>query len=153
MRTDVQIIAEVLAAFDLVERPEHFTNYLHCEECEEHDSLLRSHDRQSLKLDDVCNPGWNPISFCSPQGKAYYLPALVRFALENTEQAESYLMFQLMELLESDGPGSPLISYCSTEQRLSIAALLAHLVETRESCIERHDLTDQLLRAHGYWSA
>jgi hypothetical protein len=52
MKTDADILAEIDAAFAAVEQPEHFTD-----------------------------PGWDPIAFASPQGMAYYFPALARIAL------------------------------------------------------------------------
>lgn len=151
MSTDALIIAEVMKAFGPVERPEHFTNHLHCEECAEHDDVLRLHDRESLKIDDVSNPGWDPISFCSPQGKAYYMPTLVRFALE--ESPDSYYLMQLISHLEVGGPDSPIISYCSKPQCLSIANFIEHVVHSRASYVESYDATDQVLRAYGYWLA
>lgn len=152
MSADAHIITQVQAAFDSVERPEHFTHYLHCEECEEHNTLLNAHDRHTLNIDDIDNPGWDPIGFCNPQGKAYYLPTLVRFALQDTPQGESYLLVQLLHHLESGGPNSALITYCSTNQRAAIAAFLEYVIETRTASIERFDVTDRLLRAHHYWT-
>ena len=150
MSTDSEVIAEVFAAFDKVERPEHFTNHLHCEECAEHDALLTAHDRETLELDHVATIEGDPINFCSPQGKAYYLPNLVRFALEDTDLSSPYWI-QLTRHLEGDGPENSLILYCSHEQRTAVALFLEHLLETRASFIDFFDITDQMLRTHGYW--
>ncbi|MTW23069.1 hypothetical protein [Allochromatium palmeri] len=75
------LLLRIDAAFGTVPRPEHFTNYLHCEECAEHDGLLRARDRQTLSLADVGNPGWDPLCFITPEGLAYYFPTLARLAL------------------------------------------------------------------------
>jgi hypothetical protein len=77
----VEIIADIDAAFGGAVKPAHFTNYDHCEECAEHDQLLRQRDRATLKIEDVGNPCWTPIPFSSPEGGAYYMPTLVRLAL------------------------------------------------------------------------
>lgn len=73
MNTDAEVIEAVEVAFSDLKRPEHFTNHLHCEECAEHDQTLLQSDRDSFRLDAVTNPGWDPISFCSSLGKAYFL--------------------------------------------------------------------------------
>ena len=61
--TDAQVLAALDAAFAGAHRPEHFTDFQHCEECKDHDELLRSRTRATLQLSDVDNPGWNPINF------------------------------------------------------------------------------------------
>lgn len=68
MNTDGDILTGIDAAFCGIGRPEHFTNFTHCEECAEHDELLRMRDRETLCLEDVGNPGWDPICFCSSSG-------------------------------------------------------------------------------------
>ncbi len=54
-------------------KPEHFTNFNHCEECEEHDQTLLVADIDTIDLGDLGNPGWDPICFAFPEGKKYYL--------------------------------------------------------------------------------
>jgi hypothetical protein len=152
MSTDAEIIADVIQAFANVERPEHFANYLHCEECAEHDAVLVSHDRATLTVDHVANPGWDPIGFCSTPGKAYYLPSLVQFALQGSADDSPYLM-QLIHHLEWNGADNALVSYCSKDQRRAMAAFLEHVVETRTAYLASHDPFDQVLRTYTYWSA
>ncbi|GLK88543.1 DUF6714 family protein [Pseudomonas turukhanskensis] len=152
MSTDSQVIANIVAAFANVERPQHFCNYLHCEECAEHDAVLVSHDRETLTVDHVANPGWDPIGFCSAQGKAYYLPSLAQFALQGSADDSPYLM-QLIHHLEGNGARNALVSYCSQRQRRAVAAFLEHVVETRTPYLADNDPFDQVLRTYGYWSA
>ena len=149
MRTDAHIIMAVVTAFASVERPQHFGNYAHCEECQELEALLSAHDRDTLTVDQVDIPWLNPIAFSAIQGKAYYLPNLVRFALEDS--TASYWP-RLIECLEGDGPNNALIAYCCEKQRLAIVGFLEHFIETRATCIEAHDCTDQVLRTHGHWA-
>jgi len=75
------LLSRIDAAFGAVPRPAHFTNHRHCEECADHDGLLRARDRQTLSLADVGNPGWDPLCFITPEGLAYYFPTLARLAL------------------------------------------------------------------------
>src|SRR5688572_10438111 len=81
MITDAEILAMMRAAFADVERPEHFTNHEHCDECFEHDVLLRSRDIDTLSRDDVGDGAWDPITMSSNQGFAHYIPALARLGL------------------------------------------------------------------------
>ena len=149
MNTPAEILQIVESAFAGVAKPEHFTNHLHCEECAEHDSTLRENDRSSLSLEHVGNPGWDPICFCSPQGKAYYLPSLIRLALEPDSSYWQQLLFHL----EGNGPGNDLILFCSKVQREAVTAFLEHLLSGRAAEIEQCNSTDELLRTHEYWAA
>lgn len=153
MNTDAEVIEAVEYAFSDLERPEHFTNHLHCEECAEHDQTLLQSDRDSLPVDAVTNPGWDPISFCSSHGKAYYMPALVRFALTAAEGSGMPYWQQLLIHLEGDGPNNSLIEYCSNPQRHAIAMFLQHLLETRTAAIEEWGSTEEVLRTHEYWAS
>lgn len=75
MKTDATVLAAVGAGFAGVGQPEHFTDFAHCCGCAERDELLRSRNRDTLKIEDVGNPGWDPLCFCSAEGITYF-PAL-----------------------------------------------------------------------------
>src|SRR5665213_2651883 len=81
MPSDSEIIERIQQAFAGCRRPEHFTNFSHCEECAEYDEVLRSRDVTTLQIEDVGNLASDPISFISPEGFAYFLPALARITL------------------------------------------------------------------------
>jgi hypothetical protein len=151
-QSDDDICCLVDAAFGTVEKPEHFTNFTHCDECAEHDATMRAHDRSTLTVDDVNHPGWDPLCFTSPRGKAYYMPALIRFALERSGGRSQPYWGQLLVHLEGDGPNNELIRYCDLAQRRAIAAYLEHLVETRTVEVEQSGSFEELLKVHGYWS-
>ena len=59
-------------------KPVHFTHYEHCDECLEHDQTLLNCDVDSIGLEALGNPGWDPLCFCTEEGFRYYMPALVR---------------------------------------------------------------------------
>lgn len=153
MHSDATLIATVEEAYADVPRPEHFTNHQHCEECAEHDQTLLSCDRGTLSLEHVGNPGWDPLCFCTPQGKAYYMPSLVKLALAKKADSCAPYWQQLLFHLEGDGSGNSLISYCSLPQRQAVAAFLRHLVDTRAAEVELHNSTDELLRVYEYWAS
>lgn len=152
MDSDATVITMIEAAYADVPKPEHFTNHLRCDECAEHDHTLLSCERGTLGLEHVGNPEWDPLYFCTPQGKAYYMPSLVRLALADRAECVAPYWQQLLFHLAGDGPRNALIRYCTHPQRQAVAAFLQHLIETRPGEVELHDSTDELLRVHGYWT-
>jgi hypothetical protein len=46
-----------------IPKPAHFTNYRHCCEWAEHDAVLTASDVNSIGLQQLGNPGWNPLYF------------------------------------------------------------------------------------------
>jgi hypothetical protein len=122
-----EVLAIVDEAFGALPKPDHFTNYRHCEECAEHDELLRTRDRDTLRIEDVGDICWQPISFSSAEGFAYYMPSLARLALaEPTYQYGWYGETLLIHLTVGSEERS-LFAYCSPQQRAAVAALLEHL--------------------------
>ncbi|MCY1372161.1 hypothetical protein D9M69_593470 [compost metagenome] len=111
---------------------------------------MRSRDRSTLQHADVGNAGWDPICFCSPEGIAYYLPTLVRFALKEPEEQLDWYGWQLVFHLYQGAADNLFLNHCDASQRQAVAALLAHLVETRAELLEME--ADDVLRAHEIWS-
>jgi len=142
----------VKEAFALRRRPVHFTNFKHCDECAEHDQLLRSRDLDSLSYDDVGNPGWDPICFVSEEGFAYFMPALARLALSGQAESHDWYGSQLLFHLCYDGPNNRRLLACAPEQRRAVVALLEHIVETRAKLADDHNATDALFQAIDIWS-
>ena len=152
MATDQAIIDAVRQAFAAETRPEHFTDDTHCCECAEHDALLASRDLDSLRVEDVNNAGWDPICFVTAAGFRYYLPALVRLALESAT-AEDWYLPQLLFHLIGDGPQNRRVMCCTAGQRRAVVAVLWHVVETRPELIVRDAIEEDLQRALEIWSA
>jgi hypothetical protein len=42
-------------------KPAHFTNYRHCCECAEHDATLVAYDVNTIGVEQLGNPGWDPL--------------------------------------------------------------------------------------------
>ena len=134
-------------------KPEHFTNYRHCCECAEHDQTLLTFDIDSIGLEQLGNPGWDPLCFSSPEGFIYYMPALVRLTVDTiSNPQESYLDQMLFHLIK-DGPRNSLVSACNEEQRRFIAQFLDYLItEHAEQIASEVFASDDILRAHEIWS-
>jgi hypothetical protein len=131
------------------DKPEHFTDYRHCCECAEHDETLLHADLETIGLDELGNPGWDPICFASPEGKKYYVPAFVRLTLGTME--DEFYLDQFLFHLEGDGPGNDFVAHCSETQREFIAAFIAHLIDRYPEEIEAAYCADSILRVHQIW--
>lgn len=151
MKNDAAILAVIDAEFGAVPRPEHFTDFAHCCECAEHDETLRSRDRASLRIEDVGNPGWDPLCFCSAEGIAYFFPALARLALAGPAGESGWYGEQLLFHLYYDYRDNRFYQYCLPSQRTAVAGFLAHLIDTRATLIDDHAGADEFLRCHELW--
>src|SRR6188474_2254840 len=116
--TDDEMLAAIASAFAVVPRPEHFTNHTHCDECWEHDEVLRARDLDTLQIEDVGSQAWNPITMATPHGFAYYLPALARLALDPPPLKDwDWYGYIILFELRWNGPRNERWLYCSKEQR------------------------------------
>jgi len=128
--TDADVLSDLDAAFAACKRPEHFTDYRHCCECAEHDDTLRARDRENRRLEDVGNPGRDPLCFTSAEGLLYDLPARAR----PTRDLDWYAV-QLHFHLTYNGSENRILRAASPGQRRAVVRLLDRLVATRaESC-------------------
>jgi hypothetical protein len=139
MATDAEILDLVTKAFAGCPRPEHFADHTHCCECAEHDATLLSRDVDRLTQDEVGSPAWDPICFITPEGFAYYLPALARLALAAEHPTWGWYGPQLFFHLASDGRRNARWLHCTPEQRRAVAALLEHIFATRAALIQPFD--------------
>ncbi len=124
--TDSEIYSMIKKVFVDIPRPDHFTNYVHCEECQEHDDLLRSKDADSLSFADIGDPGWTPVPFMTAEALRYYFPALVRIALDSkrTGSPDNYIGSFLFTLGYNDFNKFTLFNH---EERKAVLTLLIHL--------------------------
>lgn len=115
-------------AFLGLAKPKHFTNFDHCSECKVHDDTLLSRTVKTIGRRDLGNLGWNPIGFSSPEGVAYYLPALARIALIPglSEGQDAFVDMLAPKLSET------FLWHCSQKQRDAVSALI--------ECLSRNDL-------------
>ena len=132
-----------------VEKPNHFTDYKHCEECEEHDQTLINASIDAIGLDELGNPGWDPICFSSPEGKQYYMPSLIRLSLDTMD--DDFYFGQLLFHLEG-GWGNELYLACSQQQRGFIKAFVEYVIIQHTVQIEANGYEDEALAVQEIWS-
>ena len=134
-----------------IPKPEHFTNYRHCCECAEHDETLLAHDVDSIGLQQLGNPGWDPLCFVSPEGFLYYLPALMRITLDTMAKPHERYLDQFLFHLIRDGRDHDLVRACSPEQRAFIAGFLEYLIDQYGAEIDECTYADDILKAYDIW--
>jgi len=133
-------------------KPIQFGNPKHCCECAEHDQTLSASDVDSIGLQQLGNPGWDPLCFSSVEGLIYYMPALIRLTLDTMDNPHETYIDQMLFHLIQDGPDNRLVSACSKEQRKFVADFLEHLTETYSAQIDGGGFSaDDILRAHEIW--
>ena len=133
-----------------VSRPEHFTNWTHCDECSEHDETLRLATIDSIGMQELGNPGWDPICFSSIEGKIFYMPVLIRLCIETINKGlyfESFLFH-----VTGNGEGNDLVNSCSSEQRQFIRSFLEYMITEYPDVIDQANCTDDALKAIEIWS-
>jgi hypothetical protein len=134
-----EILSAIVEAFGTVPRPDHFTNYTHCDECAEHDETLRSQTPATIGLEQLGNPGWDPVCFInSPAGLKYYMPALARLALDPSDS--SYLLQFIFHLNEER------IASFDESQKRAVLSLFEYLLEDPPFEINDGPGADDLLR-------
>ena len=142
-------ISEANKLFSM-EKPDSFTNFNHCDECFEHNETLVNSSIDEIGLAELGNPAWDPICFCSAEGKKYYTPAFVRLCLETVD--DDFYFDQFLFHLEVDGENNSYFTACSTEQRAFLAKFVAYMIETHSDKLEAFFCADQALRAYQIWS-
>lgn len=145
-----QLIDEATAIFGKVARPEHFTNYMHCSECAEHDSTLSAHTPDTVTRDALGHAGWDPITFATDGGFRYYLPALIRMAL--TGRDDDYYIDQFLSQVIRDGPRNSRWCACTVEERAVVLKALIWLLEERTEDVDGSLDADRLMQAIDIWS-
>jgi hypothetical protein len=149
--SDAEVLRRVRAACAPVARPERFTDRDHCCECAEHDDLLRARQLDALTIDDVGNPGWDPICFARDEAFFYLLPALARLALDTPAPSRGWYFEQLLFHLTHEGASNRRRRAATPEQRHAVLVLLRHVQATRPGLVSEYRCQDDLREALVVW--
>lgn len=133
-----------------VPRPPHFTDFEHCAECAEHDATLQGSSIDDIGISELGNPGWDPISFCSAEGIAYYFPALVRLSLDTADKEDFYFE-QLLFHLEYGGAENRFLKHCSALQRDFVARFVEHMIASYPGELENNMCATNALNTYELW--
>lgn len=141
---------EKAALLFATDRPVHFTDYLHCEECREHDETLRAATPDTIGIEELGNPGWDPLCFCSDHGIKYYFPALIRLCMDTVE--EEFYFEQLLFHLQYAGEQNRILLSCSDEQREFVASFIEFMIDSWPDKLDDFYASESALSAYELWS-
>ena len=130
--------------------PENYTNRDHCPECAGHDETLRSHTPESIGLEQLGNPGWDPICFVLPKAFKYYFPALVRLALDS-EGTNGYLD-QFLFHITYQGEDSRFFKHFSKAERNATLEVLLFIESQMGDLVKEWYLEKDMKEAIELWS-
>lgn len=150
---DRQILARIQRAFGDEARPHQFAPAWHCPECAAHDERLRACTPRTLAYEDVAYAACDPFTVATPEALAYFFPRLARFALGAPSPDHGWYASQLLfhlSVLEAD---NGFYRYCSESQRVAVAELLAHLLETRGALALEELALERFVHSYRIWSA
>jgi len=151
--TDAEALTQIREAFASAARPERFTDRDHCCECAEHDDLLRSRDLDSLKVEEVGNPGWDPICFATDEGFLYFFPALARLALDDPTYGQGWYFEQLLFHLTYEDSSNRRLLAATPRQKDAVVLLLRHVQVTRPTLVTEHLCEKALQHALTVWGS
>jgi hypothetical protein len=137
--TREQIISEVQEAFGHLRRPDTFIRgTCGCEECLEHEAEMQAFIPDSLPLDKLDNPGWDPICFASNEALAYFMPGLVKLVLDHADDYIQQFIFhaEQPERLAAFTPG----------QARALIHVLDFLVLNESKALKNNLVVDDLNR-------
>jgi len=76
------VMKEIDRAFGHLPRPEPLLmNPNHCCECEEHEETLQKVTRDTISLNEVGSPAWDPLYHVTAETFQYFMPGLARLVL------------------------------------------------------------------------
>jgi DNA-directed RNA polymerase subunit M/transcription elongation factor TFIIS len=151
MKSDQEIIEVIDRAFGPEKRPNYFVDPSHCQECEEHNELLCSRTRESLSIEDVGNMCWTPLSMCTAEGFAYYMPSLARMSLAEPAYGYDWFGDNLEIHLSSGGENNGFLQYCSRKQKDAIIELVNHLNISRINLFSRLTESEDFYKLIDLW--
>ncbi len=128
MTTPADWIKNAVLLFKVETPPGQFTrDPNHCCECQEHEATLQGRTPETIGLEELGSPGWDPTCFLNPEGFHYFFPAMVRLALE--DRGETAYIQSFLFHLAWDGPGNERFLYFSEAQRGFVRDLLVYLID------------------------
>lgn len=131
------------------EKPTHFTDYGHCSECFEHDQSLINNNVDEIGMNELGMPSWDPICFCSNEGKKYYMPALIRLSLETIN--DDFYLDQFLFHMSNEGQNNSFFQDCSIEQKNFISSFLENIIHKYPDQLEKNMSTNEAFYAFDIW--
>lgn len=122
------ILAAIDEAFGCDRPAQMVRNPGHCDECAEHEGTMQAVTPETVALDQVGSPAWDPVCYLTDEAYRHFMPGFARLALGT---GDNYYLDEFLSHLESGR-----IDCLDTKQCRAIAALTDHLYETMADEIE-----------------
>ena len=146
-----EVIAAIDVAFRDCPRPEEFVDASHCEECAEHNNTLLGQTREDIGMNELGNPGWDPLCFVRPEGFLYYFPAMVRLVFDKS--IEDDYLGQFLFHCTYEGTKSRFFRHFNREQVGATADVMRFLYFNWRKKLEKHLLSEEADRAVEIWDS
>lgn len=101
-------------------------------------------------MEQLGNPGWDPICFSSAEGIKYYFPAMVRLSIDTIHG--DYYFDQMLFHLSYAGEENRFLTSCTIRQKEFVARFLAHMISAYPEEIEENLSADEALSTYELWS-
>jgi hypothetical protein len=130
------ILAAIDQAFGQIPRPEiMLNNPTHCDECMDHESVMQRVTPETISLNEIGNPGWDPICYVADDTFCHFMPGFVRLALD-ADTHYDYLVQLFFHLGHTDR-----ISAMNADQRRAVRQLMDYIYENLldvivDNCLE-----------------
>jgi len=147
-----QLVNRAYQVFSVFEKPEHATNYEHCEECAGYDEMLLHVGRKELTTEQIGTVSWGPVPFLTPEAMAYYMPRLIEIAASGVDNRDRDPYFTHFINSVSAGPASRQYALFKTPQRLAVASALVFIKENHYERVLSFCWEDTLETAMTSWS-
>lgn len=147
------LVENAFKAFSEFEKPEHCTNYEHCEECAEHDQTLIKKTKTNLSIEDVGTVCWGPVPFMTMQALMYFMPRLIELAVNKAFDKDRDPYF--LQFINSffDLPNSDRIHLFGKKQIEIMLKAFEYLEQEYYQLIEYHCWEDELKSAIKNWKS
>lgn len=147
-----KIIEEAYFDFSSFKRPEHFTNYGHCEECALHDAALQQCALRDIGSIQVGTISWNPISFLTTDAYGYVMPRLIELSLNlELNMANELILFDWLIYI-TPSPENNRGRGFSKKQKLVILNTLKYIEKQIWPTVEENNYENILHDAKLSWS-
>lgn len=134
------VLAAIDRAFGALPRPGTMVRSPnHCDECADHEAVMQAVTPQTVSLEQVGHPAWDPVCFLTDAAFCYFMPGFARLALVGGPQ--TYLdqfLFHLEQGFRTDA--------FNAEQRRAVLHLLDHIGETLYAEIIDYNLENEFYR-------
>ncbi len=151
MHTKEEIRSEIESAFDN-SRPDVLCVADGDPESSDHAMMWNDRDRDSLSFEDVFVEGSYPYNALTPDGLAYFLPAIARIALDSEGRAVDGEWCGIPFVIGVLGrQPNHFLSNCTIDQRRAVAHLVDFLIQTGSRCDVSPDDRKAMLAVLDMW--